>query len=152
MTLITALVSTDKYRNIKDLYKCTCGIEFVTRRAAVKSGHTKSCGCLTKQLQAALRVTHGMSSSSEYHTWQQMIARCTNPNNVRFKHYGGRGISACPEWLDSFEVFYNDMGARPKGLSLDRINNDGNYSKFNCRWADIETQNRNKRQRGKKST
>lgn len=149
LQILAQQISTDKYRNIKDLYKCFCGKEFIARRAAVKSGHTSSCGCEKIRALKERMFKHGLYKSSEFHTWQAMIQRCTNPNNDRYKHYGARGIKVCPQWRTSFETFINDLGFRPKGMSLDRIDNDGDYHKENCRWIDIYTQNRNKRQRGK---
>ncbi len=87
-----------------------------------------------------------LSSTTEYRTWSRMKGRCNNPNNNRYKHYGGRGIKVCVEWECSFLQFYKDMGSKPSDdLSIDRINNDGNYEPNNCRWATIGEQNSNKR-------
>ncbi|SRR6266498_687224 len=80
---------------------------------------------------------------SEYRIWSQMIQRCNNPNNKRYKNYGARGINVCPEWL-VFKNFLKDMGKRPEGLTLDRINNDGNYEPSNCKWSTYKEQNNNK--------
>lgn len=91
------------------------------------------------------KESHGMDGTSEYHTWQAMIKRCHNPNDKAYKNYGARGISVCDRWRDSFVNFYADMGGRPEGLSLDRINNDGNYEPGNCRWANQATQHENRR-------
>jgi hypothetical protein len=80
----------------------------------------------------------------EYRVWSRLRARCNNPKNIGYQNYGGRGISVCPQW-NSFEVFLADMGRRPMGHSIDRINNDGNYEPANCRWATTAEQNRNRR-------
>lgn len=88
---------------------------------------------------------HGMERSKEYASWLNMKQRCTNSNNERYKDYGGRGITICEEWLNSFSQFYKDMGPKPKDLTLDRINNDGNYEPSNCRWATYEQQANNQR-------
>lgn len=94
-------------------------------------------------------VTHGHGSAKNgrtptYNTWMNMIQRCTNANAPGYKHYGGRGITVCERWL-KFENFLADMGERPEGLTLDRIDNDGNYEPGNCRWATCEQQNANRR-------
>lgn len=84
--------------------------------------------------------------SREYMSWQAMVCRCTNHNREYFKHYGGRGITVCDRWLNSFVDFLADMGPRPEGMTLDRINVDGNYEPGNCRWATAKEQTNNKRQ------
>jgi hypothetical protein len=81
----------------------------------------------------------------EYYAWNAMKQRCSNPRNASFKNYGGRGISVCARWAESFEAFIADMGPRPKGLTIDRLNNDGNYEPSNCRWATREQQIANSR-------
>ena len=89
--------------------------------------------------------THNMSRTNIYHVWRNMKARCDNPNNKEYHRYGGRGISVCDEWIDSFPAFYEwaKESGYEKGLTLDRINNDEGYSPSNCRWATWKQQSRN---------
>lgn len=122
------------------LCKCECGNEVKVRTTSLNSGNTKSCGCWHKDVH----FKHGMIKDVVYKAWCSMIERCSNPNNPRYRAYGGRGIEVCKEWL-KFENFYADMGNRPSGCSLDRINVNGNYEASNCRWATYKQQNRNRR-------
>lgn len=125
---------------------CDCGNTTVVRTASLSLGNTKSCGCLQREQTSKASTTHGMSNTVEYHIWAGIISRCRNPSNNAYPRYGGRGITVCDRWLNSFENFYADMGPRPTPEhSIDRVNNDGNYEPGNCRWAtDIEQAN-NKR-------
>lgn len=129
-----------KDTNARWVCRCDCGATCVAYGQDLARGKFKSCGCLN----AERIVRHGMSRSSVYSTWKTMIQRCENPNAKGYKSYGGRGITVCDEW-HSFDAFVRDMGVRPKGYTLDRIDNDKGYSKENCRWATTAQQNNNNR-------
>ena len=121
------------------LCQCDCGARKEVRAANLRNGNTHSCGCGSVRFKR----THGMTSTPEYGIWTGMKRRCLNPRDSHWENYGGRGISICERWLNSFENFYADMGKRPSpDLSIDRYpNNDGNYEPANCRWATKSQQN-----------
>lgn len=121
--------------------RCRCGKEFWAERGNLNSGNTKGCGCL--------RFRHGHASrrkrpSRTYVSWYGMIARTTNPKSGDWKHYGVKGVKVCGRWRN-FKSFLEDMGERPAGKTIDRINPFGNYEPSNCRWATPRDQARNKR-------
>jgi len=126
---------------------CSCGTVKPVCRSALVSGATVSCGCFSKELAKAhivsLNTTHGMGNTPEHRSWCSMLCRCFNTKDKSWPRYGGRGITVCEEWL-KFENFYADMGDRPEGMSLDRVDNDGPYCKENCRWSTIDQQNNNR--------
>jgi hypothetical protein len=126
------------------LFECECGIKKEIRLMSVKTGRSKSCGCLQKELAANKKITHGNYKYSGYRSWLAMIYRCTDPKSKDWKYYGGRGIKVCDRWLD-INNFIIDMGERPDGHSIDRINPNENYEPKNCKWADAMEQGAHKR-------
>jgi len=148
---------TRKYR--KFLCLCDCGNEVEVRLDKLKRGSTKSCGCFNFELiskphgprNAKHGHTIGGKPTPEFYSWWSMKMRCTNKNAKHYQYYGGRGITVCNEWFNSFENFFKDMGNRPDGMTLDRINNDGNYEPSNCRWSTPSQQLKNRRNAKHKS-
>lgn len=132
------------YRQCFADYLCSY-CESVSEKIAGSHNRQKSCGCQQRRLKSEAGTTHGKCGTRTYRSWQTMIQRCTNPNHTRFKLYGDTGRTVCTRWLSSFAAFLSDMGERPVGCSLDRIDNSRGYEPGNCRWVDQETQNRNKR-------
>jgi hypothetical protein len=123
--------------------KCKCGTIKEVRGSNLISQQTKSCGCLLKETL----TKHGKTGTPAYLSWKAMNTRCNNRKFPRYIDYGARGIRVCDRWRgkDGFKNFFTDLGERPKGYSLDRINNDGNYEPENCRWSDKYTQANNAR-------
>lgn len=155
MTRLTfvKLVRTDynpknRSRERIGLYRCICGTEKEIRCRNVEKAVTKSCGCLMLDVVTQIgriNVTHGMTESKEYMAWTNMKSRCSNPKATQYKDYGGRGITVCVEWQQSFEAFLKDMGICPGELTLERIDNNKGYEKTNCCWASRKQQATNQR-------
>ena len=132
------------------VYKCGfCGEEFRTQINNVKSGETKSCGCYRKRLLKEIKSKHNLSNTKLYRVWADIKNRTLNLKNVEYINYGGRGITICDEWKNDFKSFYDwsisNGYEENKGLSIDRIDNDGNYCPENCRWTTKAIQARNQR-------
>ena len=126
-------------RNAYYMCECDCGRKEEIAGWSLNKGRSGACpNCRVK--------THGMTYTSTYKIWRDIISRCTNPNLSAYKYYGGRGIKICDRWK-KFENFLEDMGERPEGLSIDRIDNDGHYEPGNCRWTTWSVQAKNKRKK-----
>lgn len=124
--------------------RCDCGAVLVRSGGNLRRGTVASCGCYKREVAASFSGTHGQSKSLTYESWTQMRQRCLNPNHHAWASYGGRGITICAAW-GSFEQFLTDMGERPVGTTLDRIDSNRGYEPGNCRWASNKEQQRNKR-------
>lgn len=131
------------------LCECSCGGTSLSTSYNLQGGHTRSCGCLAAETRSAPRV-HGHAPRNGdahplYSTWQSMLTRCTNENAQAWKYYGAKGVTVCDRWRNDFAAFLADMGERPEGKTLDRIDPFGNYEPGNCRWATGSEQALNKR-------
>ena len=126
--------------------KCDCGNKTIVRASNLKSGHTKSCGCYKKTREIEANTVHGLSNTRIHRIWDNIKTRCLNKNSPAFRLYGGRGITICEEWKNSFIEFYQwaiSSGYSDK-LSIDRIDTNGNYCPDNCRWVSMKVQQNNR--------
>ncbi len=126
---------------------CDCGNDRVIQGSQLRTGHSKSCGCLKNEMTSKRSATHKKCHLSEYSAYVNMHTRCYNTASPVYKNYGARGIYVCERWKRNFVAFYEDMGRKPSpDMTLDRIDNDGPYSRDNCKWRSRKQQNRNTRQ------
>lgn len=134
-------------KRLKTPCKCDCGKELRVWATALISGNTRSCGCLQADRTGVSGRTHGESKTPLHVVWCGMKARCRNPTHASYENYGGRGIAVSPEWESDYLAFkaWSLANGYRKGLTLDRIDNDGPYSSCNCRWTTYAVQGRNKR-------
>lgn len=137
-------------RKIRYVCRCECGSEINVLGESLRLNRTVSCGCYARDRATEKNLRHGHSVrgavTAEKRVYAAMKARCSNPNNIAYRHYGGRGIAVCERWSNSFEAFLSDMGERPSSQhSIDRIDNDRGYGPDNCRWATRSEQMANTR-------
>jgi hypothetical protein len=151
LTVVAPVLEIPAGRTAKWLCRCDCGNKTVVERQKLLKGHTGSCGCLSRELTSKRARKHGKWETSEWSTWSAMKKRCNAPTAINYHLYGGRGITVCQEWMNSFEAFFAHVGQKPSpSHSIDRIDNNGDYEPGNVRWATPKEQRANSRQKSRK--
>lgn len=137
----------DRKSHYKWLCQCDCGKTKLLVGHDLRRGHVVSCGCFSREAASIRNATHGLLKKhmATYNVWRGMKRRCYDPNNIAYQNYGQRGISVCARWRNDFAAFFKDMGAKPKGMHIDRIDNSRGYEPGNCRWTTPKQNNRNRR-------
>lgn len=143
---LTTVEKTHRWREEHWVCSCECGGNSLSAASALRNGRSRSCGCLKNEMARSRRLKHGRRGTSLYNRWASMIQRCENPNDRWYESYGGRGVTVCERWKNSFEDFLVDVGEPPTPKhQLDRIDNDKGYEPGNVRWATPRQQSVNKR-------